>query len=212
MIKVLIADDHQIVLDGLVSLLVNEKSIKVVDTALNGIDALEILKNNVIDIAILDIEMPQKTGIQVAEVIQTTYPETKTLILTMHNERSYIKRLIEIGASGYVLKNRGKEDLVEAIVDIYNGKSFYGREVTEQLIYGIKEEASKSSLEPVTLTKREKEVLSLIGDGLSTPQIAEKLFIAHSTVETHRRNLLDKTGVPTSKSLIKWAIKNGYSD
>lgn len=212
MIKVILADDHQIVLDGLKLLLQEEPNIQLLGEANNGKEVLELLERQQVDIAILDVEMPIMDGIDAAIAIQQNYPETKVLILTMYNDQGFIRKLIEVGVNGYILKNKGKEELVEAINDIAQGKTYFGREVTDKLISGIQEVVKKKPEQTIPLTNREVDVIKLIADGKSTPQIAEQLFIAHSTVETHRRNLIDKTGVPNSKTLIKWAIQHGYSD
>lgn len=212
MIKIVLADDHQIVLDGLKMLLHEEYNIELVGEAINGKEVINILETRPVDIAVLDVEMPVMNGIEASEIIKERFPNTKILILTMYNDQAFIRKLIEIGASGYILKNKGKEELVEAIKDIAEGKTFFGREVTNTLISGIQTVIKHKPEKEIPLTKREIDVVKLIADGKSTPQIAEELFIAHSTVETHRRNLIDKTGVPNSKALIKWAIKMGYSD
>lgn len=212
MIKILLADDHQIVLDGLKLLLQEEANIEVVGEANNGKQVLQIMQTQKVDIAVLDVEMPEMDGIETSISIQDRYPDTKTLILTMYNDQTFIRKLIEIGVNGYILKNKGKEELVEAISDISQGKTYFGREVTNTLISGIQTVVRNKPVKEIPLTKREVDVVKLIADGKSTPQIAEALFIAHSTVETHRRNLIDKTGVPNSKLLIKWAINHGYSE
>ncbi len=212
MIRIILADDHQIVLDGLKMLIHEEENIHLVGEAINGKEVISILERESVDIAVLDVEMPVMNGIEASEIIQERFPNTKILILTMYNDQTFIRKLIEIGASGYILKNKGKEELVEAIKDIDNGKTYFGREVTNTLISGIQTVVKNKPKKEIPLTKREVDVVKLIADGMSTPQIADTLFIAHSTVETHRRNLIDKTGVPNSKALIKWAIRNGYSE
>ncbi len=212
MIRIILADDHQIVLDGLKMLIHEEENIQLVGEAINGKEVISILEREPVDIAVLDVEMPVMNGIEASEIIQERFPDTKILILTMYNDQTFIRKLIEIGASGYILKNKGKEELVEAIKDIDNGKTYFGREVTNTLISGIQTVVKNKPKKEIPLTKREVDVVKLIADGMSTPQIADTLFIAHSTVETHRRNLIDKTGVPNSKALIKWAIRNGYSE
>jgi len=212
MIDILLADDHQIVIDGLKMLLSNEKDIRVLACANNGKEVLKAIEVQRFDIVVLDVEMPEKDGIDTALEISEKYTETKVLMLTMYNDQAFIRRLIEIGVKGYILKNKGKEELVEAIRDIASGKTYFGREVTNALISGIQSSRKKRLQTHMPLTKREKDVLKLIADGMSTPEISEKLFIAHSTVETHRRNLIDKTGVANSKALIKWAFQNGFAE
>jgi len=207
MIKVLIADDHHIVVEGLTSLLENESDIHIISTAKNGEDVLPILQNSQIDVAILDISMPKIDGVELTKYIKANYPNTKILILTMHNEIGFIRRIIESGAHGYILKNKGKEELVRAIHSLYEGNEYLGEEVTKTLFSSIR---NSNMYGEIKLTKREKEVLKLIADSYTTPKIAIALNIAHSTVETYRRNLIEKTGVKNSKGLVKFAIENGY--
>jgi DNA-binding NarL/FixJ family response regulator len=210
MIQVVIADDHQIVLDGLKSLLRYEKDIKVIGEALNGIRLLELLKNQQADIAVIDIDMPLMNGIETTKEIKVLYPAIKVLILSMYNDNNYISRLIESGASGYILKNKGKEELVSAIRKIAEGGQYLGDAVLKTLMDEMQKPKKKIEDNQVPLTKREKEVLIHIANGNTTPIIASKLCIANSTVETHRRNLIDKLGVANSKALIKFAFENGY--
>ena len=210
MIQVVIADDHQIVLDGLKSLLRYEKDIKVIGEALNGIKLLELLKTQQADIAVIDIDMPLMNGIETTKEIRARYPAIKILILSMYNDNNYISRLIESGASGYILKNKGKEELVSAIRKIAEGGQYLGDAVIKTLMDEMQKPKKNIDDNKVPLTKREKEVLILIANGKTTPIIADKLCIANSTVETHRRNLIDKLGVANSKELIKFAFENGY--
>jgi len=210
MINVILADDHQIVLDGLRSLIECEKDMCCVDEALNGIDLLAQLKEKQADVAIVDIDMPLMNGIETTKEIKKLYPEMKVLILSMYNDNEYIKRLIEVGASGYILKNKGKEELVNAIRKVAAGGKYLGEAVIKTLMDDIQKPKKNIEEINIPLTKREKEVLKLIVECNSTPQIADKLFIAHSTVETHRRNLIDKLGVANTKELIRYAVEKGY--
>lgn len=209
MIRVVIADDHQIVLDGLKTLLDQEDNIKTIGEATDGYEVLRILDQNEVDIAVLDIEMPRLDGIETAKKIKEEYPDVKVLILSMYNNEEFIKNLIQTGVSGYILKNRGKEELIKAVNHVAMGGEYFGEAVTQTIMSSLKK-PKKDLTEQMQLTRREVEVLKLIAEGLSSPQIGEKLFIEPSTVDTHRRNLIDKTGVPNSKALIRYAIQNGY--
>ncbi len=211
MIKIIIADDHQIVLEGLASLLENEAGIEIVDKVFDGEQVMKVLAIDSVDIAVLDIEMPRLNGIETTKKIVEQYPDVKVLILTMHKETDIILGLLDAGASGFVLKNRGKEELIDAINCIALGDQYFGETVTQALIDSRNKEKSKKTHKFI-LTRREKEVLQWIVNGDTTPQIAEKLFIAPSTVETHRRNLIDKTGVANSKALISFALQNDLLD
>ena len=210
MINVILADDHQIVLDGLKSLLEREKDICLVGEALNGIELLSQFGEKHVDIAVIDIDMPRMNGIETTKEIRKKYPEVKVLILSMYNDNEYIRQLIEVGASGYILKNKGKEELVSAIRKIATGGEYYGEAVVKTLIADMKKPKKNLNDKKVPLTKRETEVLKLIAEGYNTPKIAEALFIAPCTVETHKRNLIDKLGVSNARVLIKYAIENGY--
>ena len=207
-IRVLIADDHQIVIDGLKSLLVDESNITVVAEAKDGTEVLNILEQTEVDIAILDVEMPLLDGVETTFKIKEKYPDVKVLILTMYNKAEFIKQILSAGAHGFILKNKGKEELVLALNSIYAGEEYFGESVTKTLIKDLK---TKEKLkQEVRLTKREIDVLKLIAEGKTTPQIAKQLFIAPSTVETHRRNLIDKTDVPNSKGLVRFAFQHNY--
>jgi len=202
MIKVIIADDHQIIVDGLVSILENEKDISVVGTANTGNQVLSLLSSKEIDIAILDIEMPGITGSKLAEIIAQDFRNVKVLILSMYKNAEIVERIISTGVNGYILKNRGSEELVKAIRYINQGQSYIGQEITDVVISALKESKNKPRLPKVILTKREKQVLALIANGMTSIEIGKQLFIAPSTVDTHRRNLIDKLDVKNSKQLI----------
>lgn len=184
-----------------------EKGFSIVGEASNGEEVIPLLEKNKVDVAVLDVTMPKMDGIELTKFIRGNYPDTKVLILTMHNEISYIRRIIEAGAHGYILKNKGKEELVRAIRSLNDGQEYLGKEVTRTLFSSIRNSNVHGE---ITLTRRERDVLKLIADGRTTPMISDELNIAPSTVETHRRNLIEKTGVKNSKGLVKFAIENGY--
>jgi two-component system nitrate/nitrite response regulator NarL len=204
-LKILIADDHQIVIEGLKSLLIDQKHIQIMGEASNGKEAIEVLEKHEVDIAVLDISMPEMDGIEATKIIKKEYPEVKILILTMHDGSEFIRELIEIGANGYILKNRGKEEFVEALETIANGGEYLKGSVLKTLVEAVRKPKPKA----VQFTKREKDVLRLIADEHTTSEISAKLNIANSTVETHRRNLIEKTGVKSSLGLVRYAIENG---
>jgi len=203
-LKIIIADDHKIVIDGLKSLLIQEPHIKVVGEASNGKEALDLIENTKVDIAVLDISMPEMNGVEATKIIKKEYPEVKILILTMHDGSEFIHELVEIGANGYILKNRGTEEFVEALETIANGEEYIKGQVLNTLLKAVRKPKQK-----VQFTRREKDVLRLIVDEHTTSEISAKLNIANSTVETHRRNLIEKTGVKSSLGLVRYAIENG---
>ena len=207
MIKVIIADDHEIILDGLISLIKPEADIEVVGQATNGNQVKPLLTQHSVDLAILDIEMPELDGIDLTRHIRNHHPSVKVLILSMHSELRFIKKCIEAGSNGYILKNKGKEELVTAIREIAKGNDYFGEEVNKTLISSHR---TQKTFNEIRLTKREKEVLYLIANGSTTPIISKELRIGHSTVETHRRNLIDKTGAGNTKGLVKYGVENGF--
>ncbi|MDO5968866.1 response regulator transcription factor [Flavivirga aquimarina] len=207
MINIIIADDHEIVVEGLISLIKPEDGIRIVGEANNGKDVIPLLEKNRVDIAVLDISMPIMDGIELTNYIKKYFPKVKILILTMHDDPRFIRRTIEVGVHGYILKNKGKEEFVTAIKTIYFGEDYFGKKVTKTLISGHR---SKFIEGEIILTKKEKEILKLIAKGYSTPEIAKQLCRANTTIDSHRRNLIEKTGVKNSKALIRFAFENGY--
>lgn len=206
MIRVVIGEDHAIVIDGLCSILEKDPEIEVVGTAMNGRGVLNLLEKYEVDIAILDVKMPEMNGIEATIEIRRRFPNVKVLILTMFNNHKFIVRLVEAGARGYILKNRGKEELLKAVHKIQAGKRHFGEEITDIVMDSL--ESKKSS--GVVLTEREIDVLKLIAQGLKSKEISEKLFISPATVETHRAHLLTKLDIPSSLGLVRYAIENGY--
>lgn len=214
MIKVLLVDDHQIVVDGFASLLEGEEGIEVIDKVLNGPDALESMAKSLPDVLVVDLELEDGfDGMQLIEKTREQYPTVKTLVLSMYKTDAHITGVLAAGASGYIVKNRGIEELVGALKDVYSGKNYYSNEVTDAIMESHrKPTASERPKEPnVKLTKREKEVLRLLAEGFTGPEVADKLFIAQSTVETHRRNVIEKANIK-SKELVVFAIRSGILD
>ncbi len=208
MINLLIADDHQVVIDGLRSLLSLEADFNVVGEALNGKMVLEGLKDQKVDVVLLDINMPVMDGIETAKLMREHYPDVKILILTMYNKPEFIRNILEAGASGYVLKNAGKEELIDAIRKVEKGEDYFSLSVTKTMMESFK---SGSDSNKVELTKRERGVLTLIAEGDKTSEIAEKLLISTHTVDTHRYNLLSKLNIKNTAGLVRYAIKNGFT-
>lgn len=214
MINVFIVDDHQIFLDGIVSLLEDEDIIHIAGTAHNGKEALEKINNiKNINVVLMDINMPEMDGIEATKQLRLTHPDIKILMLTMHSEPRFIKECIEIGAKGYVLKNISKDDLLKAIDSVYQDKSFLDQEAQEKLINSISnsDEVDDRNYDELAaqITQRELEILQLISLGLTSQDIATKLFISKNTVETHRKNMLAKLNVNNTAALLKIAYKKG---
>lgn len=206
-IKVALADDHQMITDGLMGFLEQESDIQIVGIASNGEEILKLLSKEEVDIVVLDIGMPKMSGVEATEEIRKRFPSVKILILSMYKSAGTIKELKKKGVSGYLMKNMGKGELVEAIHTLHNGNEYWSPEVMEAVFLNVGQEKTV----PVDkLTKREKEVLALIGEGHTVPEIAEKLFRANTTIESHKRNLMEKLQLKNSYQLVRYAVENGY--
>ena len=206
-IKVLLVDDHQLVIDGLKTLLTNEDKILVVGQAHDGQEALDKLETLEVDVVILDIQMDGMDGLEATVKIKDKYPNTKILIVTMHKNGGQIDTLIKSGADGYVLKDAGQKEFVYAINQLAGGDVYFGDEVMK--IY-VQNQRKKNEKPDVHLTSREVDVLIEIAEGNTSAEIAKKLHMATSTVDTHRRNLISKLGFKNSFQLVRYAIENGY--
>lgn len=202
-VKILIVDDHPLVVEGLKSLLATEENIQVAGTASNAFDAIAFLKNNQIDIAFLDINLPDINGIDLCKKIKEQFPTVKSLALSTFGERAYVSRMIQNGACGFLLKSSSREDIVEAIRQVQAGGYFINVSFEQNSTFGISPKTIPF------LTRREKEVLQLIAEGMTNPQIAEKLFVSVTTINTHRANLLMKFDANNTASLIKISAELG---
>ena len=200
--KLLLADDHEIVLDGLSKILEAEDGLEVVGKARNGKDVLSYLTRHSVDIVCADIEMPEMDGIELAREVKRNYPDTKILILSMYNRPELVKQLADIGVDGFVKKDAGKMELLLAIEHLSNNDTYYSQHFTQSLI-----ESQKIPQLEIDLTDRELEVLQLLAEGKNTSEVAETLFISTHTVQSHRKNLLAKFGVHNTPSLLKEATK-----
>lgn len=205
-IDIYIADDHKMFTDGVELILASDSEINVLGVARNGKQLLGLLKNQVANVVLLDITMPEMDGMTTAEEIIKLHPGVKVMMLTMHNTIDHVVPMVKMGVHGYLLKNTGKTELVTAIKQLHENGQYYSGEVAAKLAAGIREHEEKT----IKLTTREKEVLQLVFDGLSTLEISEKLFLSHRTVETHRSNLLSKTETKNTAQLINFGLKNGY--
>ena len=207
-IKVFIVDDHKMFIEGLKLLLENEENISIVGASMSGEDALIEIQNNIIDVVLLDINLPGINGIDTCKKLLKINPTLKIIAVSMHKESSLIKLMLKNGAKGYILKNAGKEEVIKAILEINQGKIHLSEQVTNIVLNSISNGSKKesSSLFPA-LSRREKEVLHCILDELTTHEIADKLFISTGTVETHRRNMLIKTGSRNTAGLVRIALE-----
>ncbi|MCL4106242.1 UNVERIFIED_CONTAM: hypothetical protein GTU68_061084 [Idotea baltica] len=210
MIQILIADDHQIFLDGLISLLETETDIEVTLTARNGQEVLTLLKTQTPDLILMDINMPVMDGLEATRKVVAEHPEVKVIMLTMHDRADYITQMIQAGASGYLLKNSSRKDLLEGIRTIASGGTYFSQEVTQAVMDSYRSQAKQATRRTeVALTPRETEVLKLIAQECTTGEVAERLFISPHTVESHRKNLLAKLGKKNTAGLAAEAVRLG---
>ena len=208
MIKVLIADDHPIFTDGVKAFLEKEPDIQVVAEALNGKEVLQKMETQEVDVAVLDISMPEMNGVEATKHIRDKYPDCKVLILSMDRERDVILQLISLGINGYILKNKGKEELISAIQTVYRGGTYFPMVIWDEIKKGPIKSTKSTTI--VNLTTREKEILGILAkeSGLSYKEIGDRLNITEVTVQTHVRNIKAKLGLKKRGQLIKFAIDN----
>jgi len=197
--KVFIVDDHYMVIEGIRSLLQNEKNIEWIGHAMNAASCLAFLQQQEPDVIFMDINLPDQNGIDLCKKVKEKYPLIFIIGLSTFNQQSFIKKMMANGASGYVLKNATQDELMEAITAVSEGKTYLSFEAGQTL--------SQIKNNAVVLTRREKEVLGLIAEGMTNNEIAAKLFVSSTTVDTHRKNILAKFDVKNTASLIRMAIQ-----
>jgi DNA-binding NarL/FixJ family response regulator len=210
--KVILVEDHPILLESISLLISTIPNLELVGKAANGLKALQILEKEEVDIVVSDVMMPVMNGIELAWKVKQTYPEIKILMLTVSEDSQTIKNALQAGADGFIFKSAEKEELEEAISCLINNKKYYSDKAILTLAEAQNEVfiSEKEALKGI-LTEREIQILKLIAQEYSGIQIAEKLFISPTTVESHRKNLFSKIGVNTSVGLVKYAMKHGIS-
>ena len=212
-IKILLVDDHAIIRDGIKAILRGVPDIKIAGEANNGAEALEVLKKHHFHLVMIDVNMPVMNGIEATKYISRQYPDIKILALTMYEDKNYIIEMLENGASGYLIKNINKKELINAIRSVAKGEKYYSERASAILIEHMVREQEKpypkSAKELAHLTNRELEILQLIALEFSNQEIAEKLIISQRTVDTHRRNAMQKLNVKNTAGLVKSSIKLG---
>ncbi len=205
MTTVFIVDDHPVVVEGLKSVIEKLEDIQVSGVAYNAVDAVNLLKTTHTDVLLLDINLPDISGIDLCKKVRKEFPEIRILGISTFSERSYISRMIENGALGYLIKSASADEIAEAVASVMQGKLYMSLKM-EHLLRPI-------SVVPTgnlpDLTKREKEVLKLITEGMTNNQIAEKLFVSSSTVDTHRKNMITKLEVNNTAALVRFAVEHG---
>lgn len=208
--NILIVDDHQLVIDGLKSMLASEKNYVIKGEALNGQQALEMItsKPEEYQLVVTDITMPLMSGIELCKIIKEQFPHIKVLILSMHNSITIVKDALNAEADGYMLKNTGQDEFIKAIERVLGDGTYFSQDILP-IILNLFQKEKKETLKNA-LSQREKEVLELIVQEYTSREIAEKLFISKQTVDTHRINIMQKTDCKTLVGLIKYAIQSGY--
>lgn len=201
-IKILLVDDHSMVIEGMKAILERITNAEISGAASNGPDAIEILKTQIINIAFVDINLPGMSGIELCLKITKEFPHTQVIALSTFKQRSYVTQMLGNGASGYLLKSASKEEIEAAIITVTAGEKYFSSDI------GNITEAEKEDEAP-TLTKREKEIMQLIADGMTSNEIASRLFLSVYTVDTHRKNLLTKFEVNNTALLLTMAAKYG---
>jgi DNA-binding NarL/FixJ family response regulator len=207
--RILVADDHALVRQGVKRVIDDEPDLRVVAEAADGAEAVEQALNDAVDLAILDISMPRKTGLQAAHELSRRRPELRTLILSMYENEQFLFEALKAGASGYVLKSGADDDIVDACRAAMRGQSFLYPSAVHTLIRDLIERADERGEDFDLLTPRELEVLKLIAEGHTSKEIAEMLVISVKTVDRHRTNMLDKLGMRDRVELTRYAIRRG---
>jgi DNA-binding NarL/FixJ family response regulator len=206
-LKIVIADDHQMFIDGIKLLLKKEKAFEIVGEALNGTIALEMVEKFNPGILITDINMPGMSGTELTKIVKEKFPLTKVLVLTMYNDREIINEILNTEAEGYILKNTGKQELLNALTKIADNGTYYSNEVMNIMMTTVRKE-KKIAEQTQHLTPREIEIIRLITKEYSSAQIADTLFISPRTVDTHRKHILQKTKSKTLVGLMRFAYDN----
>jgi DNA-binding NarL/FixJ family response regulator len=209
-LTLVLADDHQIVRQGLRAILSLESGFKLIGEAANGIDTVRLVERLRPDVLVLDLMMPGLDGLEVARQVAQKSPRTRIIILSMHSNEAYVLEALRAGATGYVLKESGADELIRAIHAVAEGRRYLSPPISEEALEAYAQRAEGRPLDPIsTLTSREREVLQLTAEGHSGVEIAERLFISPRTVESHRASVMRKLGVRNQKELIRYALERG---
>ena len=210
-IRILLADDHPLVRSGLIKLLEPFKEFIIIGEASDGEEAVAMTKKLEPDVVVIDLSMPKLSGVEATKIIRKNFPSAKVLVLTMYDNEEYVYQILKSGAGGYMLKNSGRDELAAAIRAVARGDRFFSPRVSEIVMEAYLRKSEGRDDPPVTdddlpLTKREREILYYIADGLNNSQIAEKLFISARTVETHRTNIMQKLDIHDAANLVRFAL------
>ena len=211
-VRILLADDHQIMREGLKALLGRRSSLEVIAEAENGIQALSIARKDRPDVIVMDIAMPDINGIEVTRQLKSELPDIKIIALSMHSDRRFVSEILKAGASAYVLKHAAFEDLEKAIKAVMIGRTFLSADILESVVSDYVSQLSSSEYDAYRqLSDRERQVLQLLAEGNSTKEIAFKLHVSVKTIESHRQNIMNKLGIRTLAGLTKFAVREGLT-
>lgn len=203
MTKIFIVDDHNVVIEGILSLLQNLPEITVCGYSHTAADCIQFVEKNEVDVILMDINLSDMSGLDLCKTLKQTHSAVKILALSTFNQHSYVNKMMANGANGYLLKNITKDELIQAIQSVMEGNIYHSFEVNE-----IIKTAKKNNEEIPILTKRENDILKLITEGFTNPQIGEKLFISIDTVDSHRKNLHTKLNVNNTALLVRYALEH----
>ncbi|MBD1385682.1 response regulator transcription factor [Mucilaginibacter rigui] len=201
--NIFIVDDHQMVIDGLRLIIDTIEGFDIVGESTSALQALDVLATVNTDILLTDVSMPEMSGIELTRLVKKKHPHIKVIALSMFSESQVVAEMIDAGISGYILKNTGKQELIEALNKVASGQNYFGQDITLQLMKSFKRNQDESS----RLTDREIEIIRMIEQDFGNKQIADMLFISERTVETHRKNILRKTNTQTVVGLLKYAYE-----
>jgi two-component system, NarL family, response regulator NreC len=210
-IRVLIADDHKIVRDGLRILIDKQKDLEVIGEAQNGREAVQFTKKLLPDVVLMDVSMPDMNGIEATRQITREFRRVKIIALSMHSDRRFVKDMLEAGASGYLLKDCAFGELANAIRCVSENKSYLSPGISDIVVHDLKKASGNGDQAHSRLSNRERELLQLLTEGKSKHKIAEQLNISVKTVEAHRRNIMTTLDIKSMAELVKYAIREGFS-
>lgn len=216
LIKVIVADDHNLVRDGIAEMVIAIGKYEVLAKVSNGKEALEYAESLKPDIVLMDVDMPVMNGLEATQRIKSQLENVKVIVLTMHGDPALIKRMMEIGADGFLLKNSDRKEFIDALERVSQGKTYFSSDAAQAVISGKNVTPGNftvgtDSILVSTLSEREIEILRLVAAGFSNKEIGEKLFISHRTVDTHRTNLMKKLEIHNTAGLVRFALNNGLT-
>ena len=210
-IRIILTEDHQILRDGVKALITSE-NIEIIGEASTGAELLMLLEKSQPDIILMDISLPDTSGIELTRIIVSRYPTVRVLILSMYTDESFINQAIKAGAKGYLHKNTTREEMLDAIETVYSGKDFYSESISKIILKSYIDKAKMNVDEVVNphevLSKREIEILIMFAEGYINKEIADRLFISIRTVESHKNHIMQKLNLKTQVELVKYAIRH----